>query len=390
MKLTISTLVFLLLNINLAIRTARSQASPCPVNPEQCVLPNCRCSSATVPDNIPPTEIPQIVTFSFDSAVNVINYPLYQELLTGRTNPNGADASVTFFVSHEYNDYNLTHQLYRQGHEIGMNSITRTASSDYWRNLNETMWMSEIDDQRFQMAHLANISVDDIKGMRAPLLQIGGDAMYSAIHENLTWECTRPTLNIRTPGLWPYTNDFSSIQDCQIAPCPREAYPGLWTFPMIDLLSLGGSPCPMVDQCDPRPTTANETLTLLRTNFLDQYNGNRAPFGVFTTSALLLGPGDEFIQRKEGYKMFLDYLAGLPDVYVVSISKALEWIKSPTPTSAINGFVPWQPTEAKPNYCVFAKSCRYDFQGSERYMMACSSMCPAQYPWLHNPLGVPT
>jgi len=329
--------------------------------------------------------------FSFDSAVNVVNYPLYQELLTGRTNPNGADISVTFFVSHEYNDYNLTHQLYRQGHEIGLNSITRTPSTDYWRNLNESMWQAEIDDQRFQMAHLANITIDDIKGMRAPLLQIGGDFMYKAIHENLTWECTRPTLNVRQPGLWPYTNDYASIQDCQIAPCPTQSYPGLWTVPMVDLLSTTGSPCPMVDQCAPRPTTANETLTLLRTNFLDQYanNGNRAPFGVFTTSGLLLGPDDEFVQRKEGYKMFLDYLGTLPDVYIVSISKALEWNKAPVPSSGINGFVPWQRTEPKPNYCTMAKSCRYDFQGSERYMMACSAACPSQYPWLHNPLGVP-
>lgn len=43
---------------------------------------------------------------------------MYQELLGSRTNPNGAKISVTFFVAHEYNDYNLTHQLYREGLQL--------------------------------------------------------------------------------------------------------------------------------------------------------------------------------------------------------------------------------------------------------------------------------
>ncbi len=56
-----------------------------------------------------------MVLFSFDSAVNVDKVSLYLDLFEGRTNPNGADISVTFFVAHEYNDYNLTHDLYRRG-----------------------------------------------------------------------------------------------------------------------------------------------------------------------------------------------------------------------------------------------------------------------------------
>jgi hypothetical protein len=89
--------------------------------------------------------------------------------------------------------------------------------------------------------------------MRAPHLQIGGDVMYKALYEgNISWECSRPTYNIRQPGLWPYTNDYLSTQDCQIPPCPTEAYPGFWTVPMIDLLGHDGYPCPLVDTCAPK------------------------------------------------------------------------------------------------------------------------------------------
>ncbi len=49
--------------------------------------------------------------------------------------------------------------------------------------------------------------------------------------------------------------------------------------------------------------TQAATYNLLRRNFLDQYNGNRAPFGVFTHAAWLTGPDNlpEFAQRKAGF-----------------------------------------------------------------------------------------
>lgn len=49
--------------------------------------------------------------------------------------------------------------------------------------------------------------------------------------------------------------------------------------------------------------TQAATYNLLMRNFENQYNGNRAPFGVFTHAAWLVGPADrpEFAQRKAGY-----------------------------------------------------------------------------------------
>lgn len=76
--------------------------------------------------------------------------------------------------------------------------------------------------------------------------------MYSAlVGGGFEWDCSRPTQNQRIPGLWPYTNDYASTQDCQIPTCPDEAFPGFWTFPMIDLIGDDQFPCAMVDECTP-------------------------------------------------------------------------------------------------------------------------------------------
>jgi len=61
---------------------------------------------------------------TFDDPVNILSYPLFEELLFNRKNPNGANVSATFFVSHEYNDYSLTHQLWRRGNLSSVNSQT--------------------------------------------------------------------------------------------------------------------------------------------------------------------------------------------------------------------------------------------------------------------------
>jgi hypothetical protein len=122
-----------------------------------------------------------------------MNNLLYDEILSSRKNPNGANISATFFISHDYNNYGLTHQLWRKGssysyipwvlnavylvqskfktlflnssstgNEIALQSISRDSNAIYWRNLNATGWKAEIVDQVDQMALLANIPREDV------------------------------------------------------------------------------------------------------------------------------------------------------------------------------------------------------------------------------------
>ena len=106
--------------------------------------------------------VPQIVMLTFDDAVTVLNHGLFEDMMRDRVNPNGAKASATFFVSHEYNNYQLTHDLYTSGHEIALHSITHQTNTMYWANLNETGWSAEICGQKRQMAHFAKIPEDKV------------------------------------------------------------------------------------------------------------------------------------------------------------------------------------------------------------------------------------
>jgi len=363
-------------------------AEPCDVN--ACQLPNCHCSSQQPPGGLLGPNIPQMVFITFDDAITVTNHPFYEEVLFNRKNPNNAPIQATFFITHEYSNYSLVHDLWARGHDIALHSITHISDTQYWANLNETMWRAEIVAQRDQLSTFAAIPKSYIKGVRAPFLQVGGNPMYSAlVGGGFEWDCSRPTQNQRRPGLWPYTNDYLSTQDCSIPTCPDESFPGFWTFPMIDLIGDDQFPCAMVDECTPVPMTQAATYNLLKRNFLDQYDYNRAPFGVFTHAAWLIGPDDrpEFEQRKRGFIQFLDELGQMNDVYIVGVSQAMDWMKNPTEMADIDSFVPWQEDLNRARGCIFPRNCRYENGTWERFMSSCIP-CPSNYPWLDDPTGI--
>lgn len=91
-----------------------------------------------------PKETPQMVVITLDDAVVTRIMPFYKTLFDGRfKNPgisfrspslfslsrvagvgDGCPIRATFFVSHEWNNYDETQWLFYKGHEIGVNSIT--------------------------------------------------------------------------------------------------------------------------------------------------------------------------------------------------------------------------------------------------------------------------
>lgn len=99
-----------------------SEAEHCTT--QKCRLPSCNCGSATIPGGLKASEIPQLVTITFDDGVNDLNWGLYEEIFnSNRTNPNGCGLLGTFYVSHEWTDYSMVQNLYSAGHEIASHSI---------------------------------------------------------------------------------------------------------------------------------------------------------------------------------------------------------------------------------------------------------------------------
>lgn len=82
------------------------------------------------------------------------------------------------------------------------------------------------------------------------LKNISGDNSTEAMKEiGLKYDCSWPTQTFRDPGLWPYTLDTPSMQDCPVGPCPTSSFPGLWVQPMINWIDNSGVNCAMSDAC---------------------------------------------------------------------------------------------------------------------------------------------
>lgn len=90
-------------------------------------------------------------------------------------------------------------------------------------------WHKEIAGQR-EILHLyGGVNRADIRGMRAPFLQAGGNKQFEMLHEdNFTYDSSMPVFE-NSPPFWPYTLDYSINHECMIAPCPTKSFPGDYT-----------------------------------------------------------------------------------------------------------------------------------------------------------------
>lgn len=106
----------------------------------------------------------QFVTLTFDDAVTISNIGTFRQLLYDRTNSNGCKIGTTFFVSHEYTNYQIVNELYNRGYEIALHSISHKPDQTYWAQASYEGIVKEIGEQKEQMAYLGNIPASEIKG----------------------------------------------------------------------------------------------------------------------------------------------------------------------------------------------------------------------------------
>nr|WJN23032.1 chitin deacetylase 5a [Antheraea pernyi] len=358
-------------------------AEPC--DEETCKLPDCRCSNTDIPGGLAPRDTPQFVLLTFDDGVNVINTETYRRLIYNRKNSNGCPAGTTFYVSHEYTNYQLVNELYNNNFEIALHSISHRTPQTFWITATYNDIKEEIADQRVQMAHFANIPFDTIKGVRMPYLQLAGNTSFQVMADyDLLYDCSWPTISHANPGLWPYTLDYQSIQDCPIPPCPTASIPGPWVIPMISWTDLNGAPCAMVDACVAFPDREDENAwyNFILTNFERHYLGNRAPFGFYIHEWYL----SAYPAVYRALFRFLDLVNNLNDAFMVNSADVIEWVKNPVPINEYRS----QPCKTIiPTTCP-ATSCGpiVGEHNQIAYWMQLCNVCPTTYPWVGNPLGL--
>ncbi|XP_043787179.1 uncharacterized protein LOC122711989 isoform X3 [Apis laboriosa] len=297
-----------------------------------CLLPDCSCGGADIPGDYLPEEIPQIVLLTFDDSVNDLNKGLYADLFEkGRKNPNGCPISATFYVSHEWTDYSQVQNLYAAGHEIA----SHTVSHSFGEQFSQRKWAREVAGQREILSAYGGVKLEDVRGMRAPFLSVGGNNMFKMLWDtNFTYDSSMPIYENRPPS-WPYTLDYKLFHDCMIPPCPTRSYPGLWEVPMVMWQDLNGGRCSMGDACS-NPPTADGVYKMLIKNFERHYTTNRAPFGLFYHAAWFTQP-----HHKEGFISFLDTIVAMDDVWIVTNWQAIQWVRNPTPLPLLHTFEPF-------------------------------------------------
>ncbi|XP_070396167.1 chitin deacetylase 8-like isoform X4 [Dermacentor albipictus] len=295
-----------------------------PCDPSVCSLrDNCFCLGTRPPANLSASSMPQFVMLTFDDAVNEQNMDFYRQLLgpgRRRNRANGCNLAATFFVSAGYTDYSLVHELHSVGSEIAIHSIT---------------YMNKTDKLPF----------------------------------------------------FPYTLDYGLAMPCTVPSCPSGSHPGLWLVPLNsfyrtilhgDRWRSFGSSCAMPDTCTPQPTTEDDTLDFLRSNFERYYHTNRTPFPVFIHETWLWNPG-----RRRGYLSFVDWLLTMDDVFVVTVAEVVRFMRHPKPLGEYAQAGCSRASEFR--RCPRVHSCSFpDAPIPETRQLVGCKPCPESYPWLRD------
>ncbi|CAG5135326.1 unnamed protein product [Candidula unifasciata] len=283
-----------------------------------------------------------MVMLTFDDSINGQNMHYFRGIFNGTIkNPNGCPIKSTFFVSGDSSDYDMVKQIYKQGHEIASHTMSHREPTTWWAYAGYENWEHEIVGMRNRLNEKSGVPVREITGMRAPFLQVGGDAQYAMLKENkFRYDSSMVTGSLYTnkqKPVWPFTLDTPpDSTTCSLTPCPTRSYPGLWEVPLIRWYGSNRVACAMPDACTIGLGTEG-TLKFLQDNFDRHYTTNRAPLGVFIHASWFGRKNGNF----EGMVEFLRSLADKEDVWVVTVNQMLDWVQHPVRLSALNTIQTW-------------------------------------------------
>src|SRR5581483_10650214 len=107
----------------------------------------------------------------------------------------------------------------------------------------KAQWKEEIVGQKENLHVYGGVDLNDIRGMRAPYLSIGGNNQFQMLVEaNFTYDSSLAIIENKPP-FWPYTLDYQINHVCQDPICPTESFPGLWELSLTLREDLLGARC---------------------------------------------------------------------------------------------------------------------------------------------------
>ncbi|OWF45132.1 hypothetical protein KP79_PYT13242 [Mizuhopecten yessoensis] len=311
---------------------------------ENCLLPDCFCSTFNHP--LDPKEIPHIVSFGFSDGVSVAAEELFNRLFRHeRKNPNDCPISMTLYISEENTNYPVLQDYSNKAFEIAIKGPSQSNSViDRGDNLRK-----EAKRLRSNINMYTNITEEKINGWQSAYLKTEGDAQVKVLQNlNFTYDVSLLYKRKKMADLnpWPFTLDYGWTLPCEIQPCPTDRHPGFWVVPVNAMRDFGDwGACSFIDSCTNKPITVNQTYKYIMDNFRSHYHGNRAPFSIHMHASWMTKEA----KHVEAMDLVIHDLLEYDDVYIVNINQTLEWMKRPTELQFIRRFKPWNCTSETGN-----------------------------------------
>ncbi len=291
--------------------------------------------SASPPGGLAPANTPQIVLLTFDDSVTTNMLALVQRVLTNHFNPNTNAIKATFFVSLDSKfDGSALQRLYANGHEIAVHTMSHRTTT----NSDTIRWHQEISGDKRTICELAQIPAEAIVGFRAPFLLMNDQAFSVLANRDFLYDSSFAedlSSNSITPNamIWPYTLHNGIQQKAPKERIPTNSYPSLFEIPIWDHFTNNAF-CAVMDP--PSAFSAEQVEALWKTNFLDHYNGNRAPFGLFlhaTTDDQWLSNPSNSNWRVDTLNAFIAWALDHPDTWFVTCRDLITFMRNPVTSS---------------------------------------------------------
>ncbi|QQP54259.1 Chitin deacetylase 5, partial [Caligus rogercresseyi] len=327
-------------------------------DPSYCKLPDCYCGGQDIPGGLSKDEIPQFVLLTFDDAVNNLNKKFFEKLFKGRTNPNGCPIK----------------DLYADGHEIASHTVTHSHGSQF----GEEKWANEIVGEAEMLVRYAGVNPQDIKGMRAPFLAIGGDTMFNTLNRYGFYYDS--SMSVAIPS-WPYTLEYRMPHSCAVKPCPEQSHPGMWEVPMTTIKDIRGGTCSMADGC----FYEEKATSIQRYSHRTSWSTTQSPRLPSPSSSTLPGSSTGHTAWTASSSSSTPSSHSLTSISSQARSSSTgsatpsPWTQSSTPPSlaaaSLTGPHAVEEKKAK---------CQLKHKGDVRQFATCQTTCPNRYPWVSN------
>ncbi|KAJ2996137.1 hypothetical protein HDV02_006773 [Globomyces sp. JEL0801] len=254
--------------------------------------------------------------------------------------------------------------------------------------------LEEIDGMKKWASTFAGVSKSRIRGVRFPFRNYNAKAI--GMIKKLGFEYDSSMSANSADAIWPYTLDNGSVNECMgsVTVCGQMLNAsGLWEIPLYGTFRDSTMTHLMDPYNDPsldNPIPPETLVSNYINHFNANYNGNRVPTGVYM-HPIWLGSGNpptipDGRKKLKAITDFLDMAMANKDVWMVTHSQLLDYMKNPVPADQLSTQTYMKCPEVPKGICNGAdpslfQNCRL---GGTQFSTCYN--CPVDYPSLKIPI----